>query len=216
MYENYNSNYGGEKRKKIIKQLVAALLGVAILIVSVIGATYAFFTYSKSGTKDNVVNTGSISFNYTEGESGITLNNAFPMSDAVGEATTPYQFTVSGYRTGGSQVSYTITAVEGGTVDGKTRAPNNMIKIKLSGSGGNGDLVSYPTAVISSLPLTLGTGTITSATPTTHTYSLWMWVSDTVAISDTETSIPGKTVYTTSQFSNLYYSIKINVSASST
>jgi hypothetical protein len=216
MYEFRDGNYDVKKKINVSKQLIAALLGVGLLILSVIGASFAFFTYSKSGTKDNVITAGSISFAYSEGATGITLTNAFPMSDASGLATDPYQFTVSGYRSGAAAVSYTITAVAGDAVSGKSRAANSMIKINLTGSGSNGTLVSYPTAPVSSLPLSLGTGTITSASSTTHTYSLRMWVSDAVVISDTDTSIPGKTVYTTTAFSNLYYSIKINVSATST
>ncbi len=216
MYENESADYRLVKKSGAVKQVIAALLGVGLLVISVIGATFAFFTYSKVGTKDNVISTGAISFSYDEGASGLTLTNSFPVTDVVGSAGTAYQFTVSGSRTGAASIGYTISAVVGDAISGKTRFSDSLVKLYLTGSGSNGTLASFPAAAISSLPLTLGSGTITSASSTTHTYQVRMWISDAVAISDTDVSISGKTVITTSTFASLYYSIKINVTATST
>jgi dethiobiotin synthetase len=40
-----------------------------------------------------------------------------------------------------------------------------------------------------------------------------MWISDNVFISDTETNVEGKTVFTTADYEKLYFSMRIDVSA---
>lgn len=63
------------------KQVLLSVLGIAVLVVAVVGVSFAFFTYSKAGTKNNTLTTGSIFFNFTEGQA-ITLTNQFPISDS--------------------------------------------------------------------------------------------------------------------------------------
>ncbi len=70
------------------KQILLSILGVAILIVAVIGVSFAAFTYAGVGKKENTITTGSITMNYTEGAKGISITNAMPVSDAVGKAIT--------------------------------------------------------------------------------------------------------------------------------
>ena len=52
------------KTKK--KQIIITLIAMISLIVITVGVTYAFFNYSRTGTTDNVVKTGGITFLYTE------------------------------------------------------------------------------------------------------------------------------------------------------
>ena len=63
------------------KRNLGIVLGLIILLVMVIGVTYAAFQYTKSGTKENELTTGTVSFKYNETSNGVTLNNAYPMSD---------------------------------------------------------------------------------------------------------------------------------------
>ena len=56
------------------KQILISILGVIILIVAVIGISFAAFTYSQAGTKVNTITIGKITMNYTEATNGITLN----------------------------------------------------------------------------------------------------------------------------------------------
>lgn len=48
------------------KQALLSIVGIAILVIAVVGVSFAFFTYSKEGGADNVITTGSIVFSYNE------------------------------------------------------------------------------------------------------------------------------------------------------
>ncbi len=51
------------------KQVLFSIIGVAVLVVAVVGVSFAFFTYSRTGTTNNVITTGKIVFNFG-GEAG--------------------------------------------------------------------------------------------------------------------------------------------------
>ena len=68
------------------KQILLSVLGVAILVVAVVGVSFAAFSYSKTGEKVNTITTGTITMSYSETTNGINLTNALPMTDGVGKA----------------------------------------------------------------------------------------------------------------------------------
>ena len=74
-----------EKKKQGI--VITSVL-LASLVLVVIGVSYAFFTYSRQGSKENTITTGALTFIYDEKKAegnGISLSNAFPMSDEEGK-----------------------------------------------------------------------------------------------------------------------------------
>ena len=73
---------------KTNRKLVVAVLGTLGIILTTVGVTYAFFSYSKTGTKENSISSGNITFLYTETSRGIELIDAMPMTDAQGKAQT--------------------------------------------------------------------------------------------------------------------------------
>ena len=60
------------------KQVLLSVLGIAILVVAVVGVSFAFFSYTKTGTQNNVLTTGEIYTYLTEGNT-TTLSNAMPV-----------------------------------------------------------------------------------------------------------------------------------------
>ena len=89
-----------DKNDKNLNKSVIIVM-VLVVIASFMTLSYAFFStvitngtiYTTSGTgKDNSPNIELI-----ESNSGLSLTNAFPMSDQQGRATTPYTFTVKEY-----------------------------------------------------------------------------------------------------------------------
>ena len=50
-----------------------------VLVLFSVGLTYAFYSYTRIGTRNNVINTLSISINF-EDNNWIWLENAFPMT----------------------------------------------------------------------------------------------------------------------------------------
>ncbi len=60
------------------KQILLSVIGVAILVVAVVGVSFAFFNYTRTGTA-NTVSTGKIKF-VSEQSGGISLSNVFPLT----------------------------------------------------------------------------------------------------------------------------------------
>ena len=103
------------RRKLKIKNTVLTILGILLLIVITSGTTYAVFTYTKLGTTENTVTTGALKFLYTENTgvgAGISISNAFPVSDAVGKVYSTdgyvFDFKVEGTNTGLEEIPYEI------------------------------------------------------------------------------------------------------------
>ena len=104
------------KKDNKSKQILFSLLGILGLIVIMIGTTYAVFTYTKLGTTDNTVTTGTLKFIYTEnsgGGNGITMTNAFPISDSQGKLlegnNNIFDFKVQATNTGDTIMPYEVT-----------------------------------------------------------------------------------------------------------
>lgn len=176
------------------KQIIISILGVIILIVAVIGISFAAFTYSQAGTKVNTITIGKITMNYTEATNGITLNDALPMTDDTGKTLTgsgnTFDFTVNAniQGSGTTTINYLITITEV-----TTTFANTGIKVYLT-SNDDATVELTPTKV-SELPTTqsnntagaptgqriLKTGTVTVTNTTvdqTTKYRLRMWVAD--------------------------------------
>ncbi len=96
-----------------------------IMVIAVVGASYAAFNYSKEGTKLNSITTGSITMSYTEDTNGLSLSGALPTTDKTGMVRlTPgeyFDFTVSSKIVGDVNINYEISAKkeDGNTIDGK-------------------------------------------------------------------------------------------------
>ena len=103
------------KNKKSI--LILGL--ILLLIIAIIGVSYAVFNYSALGTRVNTITTGSITMTYTETENVINLEGALPTTDKTGKALSDYfEFTVSSSISGDVNINYEISAKkESGTLE---------------------------------------------------------------------------------------------------
>ena len=83
-----------EQSKK--KVLIISIMAIFILIVAVVGVTYAFFNYTRTGNA-NILRTGIIHFNSTQGDL-LNVTNLFPMSssDALNDSRNTMTITVTG------------------------------------------------------------------------------------------------------------------------
>ena len=100
-----------ENRKRLITITVSLLL----MIVLVIGLTYAAFTYTSRGIKENIVSTSAVTMNYTEGNNRISLENAMPIEDSVGRvlplnSDQAFYFTVSIVTGSATPIGFEVTA----------------------------------------------------------------------------------------------------------
>ena len=64
------------------KKILLTVLGVAILIVAVVGISFALFTSNDQITGENTIKSGTVTMSFSEKTNGIALSNALPMSEA--------------------------------------------------------------------------------------------------------------------------------------
>ena len=117
------------------KQIIITLVAIISLIVITVGVTYAFFNYAKEGTTDNTIQTGSITFLYTEVSGvgkGISLTDAYPVADSIGKVQVGegkvFDFKVTSNISMNSSIGYQVTARK---KTGSTLA-NSAVKVYLT------------------------------------------------------------------------------------
>ena len=143
-----------KKDKEKDKSLLFIILCVIILIIAVVGVSYAAVFYSRTGEKVNKVTTGTMTMSYSENTNGINLTNAFPISDSTGmtlnESNQYFDFTISASMGGNVSIDYVISAVK----ESDSTLPDNAVKVYLTSiTGSNESQVLAPTK-ISDLQLT--------------------------------------------------------------
>ena len=195
-----------EKKKR---NLILGL--VLVLLLLVVGVTYAFFTY-ESGTKSDIV-TGQIYMNYEE-TSTISLTGVFPETKeqalSRNDENGVFEFTITGRNTSKYPVYYEIDLLEGGVITGKTEQSTKIlpehVRIYLERDGE--PLVDGMTfkdwnnrrIYVETVPA----GTTSNIE---HKYTLRMWIDENVTISDTDPNAD----YTTSEWNDAYTSLKVRV-----
>ena len=124
-----------EKTKKEI-----VIIGLILLmVIALIGVSYAAFRFTGEGTKVNSITTGSITMTYEETDNTISLTGALPTTDKTGKVRMNpgeyFDFTVSSNISGDVNINYEISAKEvgDGTIDGSN------IKLYLTRLTGDGE-----------------------------------------------------------------------------
>ena len=185
------------------KQVLLSVFGVALLIVAIVGISYAIFAFSAKSRVDNTVRYGGITFEYLEGDSVIDINDALPVSDEVGvKQTKSFDFQVSSAIRGNTTVFYEVRA-KSLTVDNKI--DNQYVKIYLEKKdGGDFSTVLSPTTFrenpntsltnisVDTNTMLVYSGRFSGKKATTTNYSdefrLNMWHSDKYLIDDVSRS----------------------------
>ena len=118
------------------KHVKLSVIGFAILLIGLVGVTYAFFNYTRTGSA-NSLGTGRIYFNTTQGEE-LTITNIFPMTSTQATNATLDTVTVgiAGDTTCADGEEFEITLVDvTNTVNGK-QVPMNYIATYTAATGG--------------------------------------------------------------------------------
>ena len=154
-----------DKTKK--KYIIISVSIVLVSIIALIGTTYALLTMTIEGDKEITLTAGILKVDFTEGDN-INLDNTAPMTDAKGQKTTPYTFTVT--NTGNINAYYHVSLEE----DINNTLTNNYLKMRLTNDQG------YDSGVVS--VSSYGTGEFDIKSEETLepedkvTYQLWMWL----------------------------------------
>ena len=169
------------------KKIMLTIFFMVVLVLSVIGLTYAAFNYSKIGETVNTISTGNIIMSYNEETNGINITEAEPMDDETGKIlngeNTTFDFTVSASLGPNTIINYAITAIK----EEGTNIGDENVKVYLTSV--NDEIEELAPTKISELPLSdtvsqtgaptgqrvLKQGTITKSEITN--YRLRMWIS---------------------------------------
>ena len=153
-----------KKLNKTTKQLFA----LALVLVVLLGGTYAWLTLQVNGEKTNVLRAGTLSLVLDDTTSeGIKLEKAVPMSDEKGKTGTEYTFTLQ--NKGSKAASYTIYLDDVALETSETRMDDSKVKYQLTKNS------KETVALLNTLSdKVLDSGEIAGST--TNTYSLRVWI----------------------------------------
>ena len=118
------------------KTLILSIIGILVLVIAVVGVSFAMYSFTGTGTKENVITTGTVSMSFSKGSNNFTLQNKYPMSDATGIAQDDNRATFGVTATWGSSpltINYDlgITNITPGAT-----LTEDYIKVALLGSDG--------------------------------------------------------------------------------
>ena len=211
------------------KQILLSVIGVAILVVAVVGVSFAFFNYTRTGAA-NTIKTGTISFNTTN--SVINVTNLFPIAKSavatdannVGTGTV----TITGSTNYSNGIDFTVTAEDVssnvGTTSGKLPisvavSATNLNGVKTFGSNsGSITINSYEDGTTIQSGSVLASGRIPANASVDGSITIKVYIDQAgVAITDTyngtntptddmgttSTWVNGRTVLTTEQWNAL-------------
>ena len=174
------------------KQLLLSIGLVLILVLMIVGISYAAFKFTGLGKKENTITTGAITMEYTETTNTISMTGALPTTDATGKvrltAGEYFDFTIKSNIQGNANINWEIAAEDITASSAKKMAGKNikLYLTKLDSTGAETQVMApkvynastsantktgRPSGVMS-----LATGTM-SASETTN-YRLRMYVDE--------------------------------------
>ena len=128
------------------KQILLSVIGVAILVIAVVGVSFAFFSYIYNGENANTIETGTIVFQASD--SVINLTNQFPQ-DAINASKATVS--VSGNTTYENGIDFQVRVTD------VTNAGTIVPRVKVTAKAGTNATVNVTTADYSKTnPLTDG------------------------------------------------------------
>ena len=192
------------------KKVIIAIL-VSILLISLVGITFAAFTYSRTGTSNSKQLVGDIYMHYTE-SNNLTLENAMPSSSYI--ANKYFQFSIDGKNTTTNKdIYYDITLSHGSVPTGKTesnRILDMFLRFRLVEVINSSETVIFNNwryFDIENKKIHVETIQHNTNSQITHTYRLYMWITDSILI-----GVGGNEDYSLTDWTNLFASIKVNAS----
>ena len=122
------------------KQLLLSIGLVLILVLMIVGISYAAFKFTGLGKKENTITTGAITMEYTESTNTISMTGALPTTDATGKVRLTkgeyFDFTIKSSIKGNANINWEIAAEDITPSSAKKMAGKN---IKLYLTKLNGD-----------------------------------------------------------------------------
>ena len=112
------------------KQLLLSIGLVLILVLMIVGISYAAFKFVGEGKKPNTITTGAITMEYTESTNTISMTGALPTTDATGKvrltAGEYFDFTIKSSIKGNANINWEIAAEDITPSSAKKMAGKNI------------------------------------------------------------------------------------------
>ena len=112
------------------KQLLLSIGLVLILVLMIVGISYAAFQFAGLGSKPNTITTGVITMEYTESTNTISMNNALPTTDNTGKVRLTkgeyFDFTIKSSIQGNANINWEIAAEDITPSSAKKMAGKNI------------------------------------------------------------------------------------------
>ena len=193
-----------EKTKKSKNKIIITTSITILLLILVIGITYAVWNYSFIGNS-NVIETGEVSIEFLESNDVIAIENAIPLTDEEGEKQfESFEFQVTTKAGAGISLKYDLNIEKVSGPEGYTSLKDNEVKVYLTDENDN-PLVG-PT-LISNLNNYNLYSKVNSHTENSleikDRYKIRVWIDEGAEAS-----------YDWSTQNNLYYNFKIGVTSS--
>ena len=191
------------------KRYIIPVIFVILLLVITVGLSYAMYTFTGSGTKENVIQTGHIVITFND-VNNISIQNRYPETDSEGLANTDTNsqmtFTVTSDITGSTKVNYALGITD--IQEGNTLTQYYIkIYLKKGNSVATGFTENKGKLISSFKPLYIE-NVMTSHVLLTdvisgsevHTYTLKAWIDENYKLPSTESNTNGEhTSNTTSE-----------------
>ena len=112
------------------KKLLLSIGLVLILVLMIVGISYAAFKFTGLGTKPNTITTGAITMEYEESTNTISMTGALPTTDATGKvrltAGEYFDFTIKSNIQGNTNINWEIAAEDITPSSAKKMAGKNI------------------------------------------------------------------------------------------
>lgn len=142
-------------KKDFIKDNKKTIIAIALLVIFLIGGSYAWFTLTLHGEKKAIIKAGTLQMKLDETTSdGISIINTMPVTDQEGLEFDSYTFKLT--NTGTLDSRYTVYLVDDEITSGKTRMDDSVVKYQLINkvTDNEANVVSGPTTVLDFLSST--------------------------------------------------------------
>ena len=191
MFFSVNKIEGVKEKMNNKKQLLLSIGLVLILVLMIVGISYAAFKFVGEGKKPNTITTGAITMEYTESTNTISMTGALPTTDATGKVRLTkgeyFDFTIKSSIQGNANINWEIAA-EDITPSSAKKMDGKNIKLYLTKlTGDNEEEVMAPKVYNASTSANTKTGrpsgvmslaTGTMSTSETTNYRLRMYVDE--------------------------------------
>ena len=190
------------------KKLKLILIIGFISILTILGITFAFYNYTRTGENNKLI-AGEVYLRYIENNQ-LTLSNAIPetKASALSKDNNIFKFQIEGKNTSTEDIFYDIIISQGDKQDGKRRLEDGHIRIYLERDGVtliDGELYDdwYNQVIYTDkMPALTNDHTV-------FNYELRMWIDEDVTVSDTDLNAD----YNTTTWNNSYASLKVHVNS---